>query len=379
MMMGRVMFVLAVVLCCACGYTMAAAAAVDNDSPNGRGVSRGAVEVSCGAGGALRVRPAAESEWLTCGLGSRVSACGKYADLCRQRTARTTRTSTTTTATTVNAGQPKAVMAESGRWTWEDFLVTAIHENKCSKNDSKTRIHGLNCSEWQKKSDFKNIKAKSPFSEPAKEIKDLSTEPIPTARVESDVDRMSGHETESPELEVNSVAEVAANVHDAERQNAETGPTTSTVQSENTESTAAQQSNQGTSSNTSVNAVPVDNNPSKQQSPPAVNVTGVPDSQETSSNNVSTGNSTTGADMGVSAKTETEENTSTTPANPENTTTEAPTTTPSPSSVPNAEISSNIASTVQKNKAIVDSSVSPVWMRTAAPLLIVAVFSVTVC
>ncbi|ORC81286.1 uncharacterized protein TM35_001221020, partial [Trypanosoma theileri] len=58
MMIRRVMCVLAVVLCCACGYTMAAAAAVDNDSPSGRGVSRGAVEVSCGTGGALRVRPA---------------------------------------------------------------------------------------------------------------------------------------------------------------------------------------------------------------------------------------------------------------------------------------------------------------------------------
>ncbi|ORC83353.1 uncharacterized protein TM35_000741000, partial [Trypanosoma theileri] len=87
------------------------AAAVDNDSPSGRGVSRGAVEVSCGAGGALRVRPAAASEWLTCGAGSRVSACGKYADLCRQRTARTART--TTIATTTD-GQLKAVMAFVG-------------------------------------------------------------------------------------------------------------------------------------------------------------------------------------------------------------------------------------------------------------------------
>ncbi|ORC83783.1 uncharacterized protein TM35_000571110 [Trypanosoma theileri] len=106
MMMRRVMCVLAVVLCCTCGYTMTAAAAVDNDSPSGRGVSRGAVEVSCGAGGALRVRPAAASEWLTCGAGSRVSACGKYADLCSQRTARTT-----TTIATTATGQLKAVMA----------------------------------------------------------------------------------------------------------------------------------------------------------------------------------------------------------------------------------------------------------------------------
>ncbi|ORC83467.1 uncharacterized protein TM35_000691140, partial [Trypanosoma theileri] len=78
------------------------------------------VEVSCGAGGALRVRPAAESEWLTCGAGSRVSACAKYADLCRQRTAR----ATTTTIDTTTAGQPKAVMA-----FLEDFPYTSTNDN----------------------------------------------------------------------------------------------------------------------------------------------------------------------------------------------------------------------------------------------------------
>ncbi|ORC83473.1 uncharacterized protein TM35_000681050 [Trypanosoma theileri] len=78
-------------------------------------------------------------------------------------------------------------------------------------------------------------------------------------------------------------------------------------------------------------------------------------------------NSTSGADS--------QETNPTTQPSPDNTTTEAPTTTPSP--VTGTEIS-NIASAV-KNKANVDSSVSPVWMRTAAPLLIVAVlFSVTV-
>ncbi|ORC84398.1 uncharacterized protein TM35_000451360 [Trypanosoma theileri] len=69
------------------------------------------------------------------------------------------------------------------------------------------------------------------------------------------------------------------------------------------------------------------------------------------------------------------ETNSTTLPSPESTVSEESTTTPSP--VPNAEIST-IASTVQ-TKANVDSSVGPVWMRTAAPLLIMAVlFSVTV-
>ncbi|ORC84389.1 uncharacterized protein TM35_000451270 [Trypanosoma theileri] len=77
----------------------------------------------------------------------------------------------------------------------------------------------------------------------------------------------------------------------------------------------------------------------------------------------------------ATATTGSEETNTTTPPNTDNSV-EAPTTTSIPS-VPNAEINT-IASTVQK-KANVDSSVSPVWMRTAAPLLIVAVlFSATV-
>ncbi|ORC81596.1 uncharacterized protein TM35_001111020 [Trypanosoma theileri] len=110
------------------------------------------------------------------------------------------------------------------------------------------------------------------------------------------------------------------------------------------------QQNQGSSNNTGDQSAPSDPNSNQQVSP--ANTTAAPDSQEINS---------------------------TTPPSTENTTSEAPTTTPSPVPVPNEEISTIIASTVQTNKANVDSSVSPVWMRTAAPLLIVAVlFSVTV-
>ncbi|ORC83672.1 uncharacterized protein TM35_000601030 [Trypanosoma theileri] len=63
-------------------------------------------------------------------------------------------------------------------------------------------------------------------------------------------------------------------------------------------------------------------------------------------------------------------------ANTTTTTTNTTTTTLPP--VTNAEINNSITSTVQ-NKANVDSSVSSVWMRTAAPLLIMVVlFTVTV-
>ncbi|ORC84539.1 uncharacterized protein TM35_000431070 [Trypanosoma theileri] len=95
--------------------------------------------------------------------------------------------------------------------------------------------------------------------------------------------------------------------------------------------------------NTSENTTPADSNPI-QPSPEAAGATAASDSQET---------------------------TSTIPPSPENTTTEAPTTTPSPVPVNDTQINT-IASTVQK-KANADSSINPVWIRTAASLLIVAV------
>ncbi|ORC84254.1 uncharacterized protein TM35_000471490 [Trypanosoma theileri] len=80
------------------------------------------------------------------------------------------------------------------------------------------------------------------------------------------------------------------------------------------------------------------------------------------------------------ATTESEDNdTSAATANTKNTYTELPNTTVnSPLPSPEPQISSNVASSLQ-NKPNVDSSVSPLWMHTAAPLLIVAaLFSVTV-
>ncbi|ORC80951.1 uncharacterized protein TM35_001371020 [Trypanosoma theileri] len=88
-------------------------------------------------------------------------------------------------------------------------------------------------------------------------------------------------------------------------------------------------------------------NTANQQSPPAAEDATTPSAPQENSNSDST---------------------TTTPSSPENTTTEAPSTTPTPST--DAEIST-IAPTEQ-NSANADSSFSPVWIRTAAPLLIVA-------
>ncbi|ORC90635.1 uncharacterized protein TM35_000084330 [Trypanosoma theileri] len=96
----------------------------------------------------------------------------------------------------------------------------------------------------------------------------------------------------------------------------------------------------------------------------------------TASANENTGNPQSPATVGATLTSDSQETTSTTPPNTENTLSEAPTTTPFPEPVTDTQISS-IAPTVQM-KANVDSSISPVWMRTAVPLLMVAVlFSVT--
>ncbi|ORC80120.1 uncharacterized protein TM35_001791000, partial [Trypanosoma theileri] len=135
---------------------------------------------------------------------------------------------------------------------------------------------------------------------------------------------------------------------DAEEVKAETGASTTTIQGTTQESNAAPQDIQRSANTKGDNSAVGNSTLTQQPSPAPVNVTVAPDSQE---------------------------NTSTTPASIENTTTEALSTTPSP--VPNADINNNITSTL-KNTANADSSVSPVWMRTAAPLLIVALlFSVT--
>ncbi|ORC84413.1 uncharacterized protein TM35_000451510 [Trypanosoma theileri] len=122
-------------------------------------------------------------------------------------------------------------------------------------------------------------------------------------------------------------------------------------QSQPPESTPPTHVNPGSSNNTGDNSTTGDSNSTEQASSAEASTTNATASQE-NGNVDSTATNT-------------------------NTTTEAPTTT-TLSPVPNAEIR-NITSTVQKNKANVDSSVNPVWMRTAAPVLtVVVMFSVVV-
>ncbi|ORC83648.1 uncharacterized protein TM35_000621220 [Trypanosoma theileri] len=355
MMMGRVMCVLAVVLCCACGYTMAAAAAVDNDSPSGRGVSRGAVEVSCGAGGALRVRPAAESEWLTCGAGSRVSACGKYADLCRQRTARAATRTTTRTAVTASEGKTKPYAGEDkagSHWEWDGFPFLSEDDEKekanwekCNKSETR-EVPEVKCSIWK---EFR---------------KETSSQPITVNRREPHTQQQE-QLVQNHELIPNQREGLTNGDHPEQDNSVVVSPGVSAERKEE------------------LTLVPAPEPSPTKAAEPQSTPEGTPESERTE--NPPTGehtteevdtNQTNPQTQSESAPTSSEETNTTTPPSSENTTTEAPTETPSP--VPNPEINT-IASTVQKNKGNVDSSLSPVWVRTAAPLLIVAMlFSITV-
>ncbi|ORC83392.1 uncharacterized protein TM35_000731160 [Trypanosoma theileri] len=376
MKMSRVMCVLAVVLCCACGYTMAAAAAVDNDSPSGRGVSRGAVEVSCGAGGALRVRPAAESEWLTCGAGSRVSACGKYADLCRHRTARTTTTTTTTTN-----GQPKAVMALLGDY-WSDFGEFPSGSDTDSRQSSGGSENG-------------NGKQGGPGKQVTNKKLEGELSVVPHAGRESLAQKDSeGAEEHTGGNKANTIGDVqlpsGGETDDqtsdqlSEKSN-HVEPTSSSANNPSVSHSERDDSSSSTTISTPAQDVPAPSvtttatvtspqNVGEGAAAEESTAKGSEPSATTLSANTNTASSESHGQTregGPNDATEQSSSSST------NSVTEAAT--PSTSPPPNPEIT-YIASAVQKTKANVDSSsVCPVWMRTAAPLLIVAVlFSVTV-
>ncbi|ORC84253.1 uncharacterized protein TM35_000471480 [Trypanosoma theileri] len=140
------------------------------------------------------------------------------------------------------------------------------------------------------------------------------------------------------------------------------------------------------SENATVNSNTNDGNPSQNHSPTETSTLTTPNPTQQSAaapGTTGTEGSHENANADSTATTKTNSEAPITPSPQANaeisrTPTEAPTTNSTiPSLVPNAEINT-IVPTLQK-KANVDSSVSPVWVRTAAPLLIVAVlFSVTV-
>ncbi|ORC83756.1 uncharacterized protein TM35_000581190, partial [Trypanosoma theileri] len=331
--------------------------------------SRGAVEVSCGAGGALRVRPAAESEWLTCGAGSRVSACGKYADLCRQRTARATTTTTTIATTTTANGQPKAVMAWMGSRDFSYALTDA----------EKTKYDEVYEQEKRKRKDSQAVPKNQVETQlPEHEDQETTGNLREEKRAEAEVPLKTVPEVKTTlQKESEMVVPLVSTVGQEELTNvAPTEPLLAGGKAAGIASPSVGSDLTKTETGQSEDVDPTKRNPQGESA----------NSTETSQENVNHGSATQNpspaaestATPDTTAVSESQETNSTTLPSTENTTTETPTTTPSPSLVPSAEISSNIASTLQ-NKANVDSSLSPLWMRTAAPLLIVAMlFSTTV-
>ncbi|ORC90641.1 uncharacterized protein TM35_000084390, partial [Trypanosoma theileri] len=376
--------------------------------PSGRGVSRGAVEVSCAAGGALRVRPAAESEWLTCGAGSRVSACGKYADLCSQRTtrARGARTTTIATTTTVNAGQPKAVMAAWGSWDpafaeyrWKEKQKEKEEERKRKEAEAQVLtqtelgrredLNGLRGEEGVELSvvDTSLIKESETVTDviPNSNTHTLSTlkkesqKPLGPDNTSLDTESLGdrtmsqkSEKTEPDDIQGNRAGSVSSSgaslsVQAEEREQSAEAPASTTVGTPSSEVVDSQHIKpQSPSENAKDNSNTNDGNSSQNPSPAEASTLTTPNPTQQSAAAPGTTSTSASQENGNA------DSTATTTTN-----SEAPTTTLTPSPVPNADIN-NIASTVQNNKANVDSTASPVWMRTAAPLLIVAVlFSVT--
>ncbi|ORC83519.1 uncharacterized protein TM35_000671250 [Trypanosoma theileri] len=286
--------------------------------------------------------------------------------------------------TTVAAGQPKAVMAvfdTSVSRTAERLQNEQILRVECTTN--RSAIKGkLNCASVGITSDTSIPGSSVSLEQQAKQQirqetgeqgAELTPGGIQTSRVVGNVGRGGQHgpvgsennsvgsgdhresttDTSNTSAQSTSagISSVSPPVNDSPSPNAtpETSKTSTASPNENTGNQQSPVEGSANAANTADNSTSADSNLT-QQSPANGVVTGSPDSTET--------------------------NTTTSPISV-NTTTDAPTTTPSP--VPNADINTNIASTVQ-NKANADSSISPVWMGTAAPLLIVVVvlFSATV-
>ncbi|ORC84072.1 uncharacterized protein TM35_000501260 [Trypanosoma theileri] len=278
-------------------------------------------------------------------------------------------------ATATTAGQPKTVMASGGSvQEWSDFLGTAACNSTLSK--SEKTAGGVSCANWTSHGFVKGVSERSSGSNSNSQVKgDAQEKKLEEQKDPQELQNAAsslhvgkqegklGNQSQGAEVDARgsqstvsdpaptfsgipavSGAQDGGHTHVEEEREPE--PTESSKISHNVE---VPQGDQVKPSNTADNTTAGNSNPN-QPSPEAAGATAASDSQETIS---------------------------TTPSSPENNVSDAPTTTPSTVPVPNPEIIT-IASALQ-NKANVDSSISPVWMRTAAPLLIVVVlFSATV-
>ncbi|ORC83739.1 uncharacterized protein TM35_000581020 [Trypanosoma theileri] len=354
MMMRRVMCVLAVVLCCACGYTMAVKA---------EQLTKTSSDATTDPYG-YRLIKATNNSNDNAGFARKIEKGQKY--------------------------------PLHNTWDWDSPSLYEKTAEAPPKGRTGAQPHGQDAREGVDRSTGPQIQTHQTSEDEHTTLPSHSEEKTRARQIQADG---GGHDAESgssltgsgtPEptqTTTGARSSEGVNSHPNEPQTvSESDPDNSSVNPGN----VSQQPPPGTES-----AAPIDGN-SGNQSTATPGTTAVSGSEETNTtipsspeNTVSEESTVTPsrdsnltqqstATDEVTAAPNSQETNTTTPPITENTTTEAPTTTPSPVAAPNPEIS-NIDSTVQKNKPIVDSSVSPVWMRTAAPLLIVVVlFSATV-
>ncbi|ORC83767.1 uncharacterized protein TM35_000581300, partial [Trypanosoma theileri] len=354
-------------------------------------------------------------------------------DLCRQRTARTTTETTrarTTTTTTVNAGQPKAVMKHFGSAAAAKSssniglrVVTAGNGDYfpydrdpteevywCMGNNDETNPKKY-CASWRQISLTEEDAAKAKIIKPSppqpQELQDnlqSRTEPDPLSAPASDLNIEPHRPSDKPELQAtlsgssttmrSSGDTVQSHSSSSSTSDSDSRSDPMVTNSVTTSSTVVNKEKSGpkTKEHTTKDSLVVadnvtsDTNTETASTPPNVStsrnnpspsgVTATDGSQEngnsdsTTTATTTTTTTTTTTLPPATAVSEGNGDASAATTTNTNTTTEAPITT-TPSRVPNAEI--NTIPPNMQMKGNTDSSVSPVWMRTAAPLLIVTV------
>ncbi|ORC90637.1 uncharacterized protein TM35_000084350 [Trypanosoma theileri] len=329
MMMMRVMCVLAVVLCCACGYTTtAAAAAITTDFDYDRFVYRGPVEVICKTGGDLSFRSSEEVDPNVCKTDNNHSVCVKYRGLCAIDTKKTTGT-----AEEPSTRVPRHVNITGG----EECLENNDDEEELEVPRLKTA----------------NVPTSPKSPKQMKWICRLETPLV-----------LPGKETEHAEEVSQGEAHHEGNGADATVAG-QTNDQTSHKLSDNnnnhgeTTSNAAHNSAHGTFSHSNTTTPNTGDGAATTQVATTLNT--VSSNSQVSTNKNGRGDSTEQTSV---ANTNTHDRTDNTA---------------STSSLTADEKTISIIISASQQTGNADSSVSPVWMRTAAPLLIVAVlFSATV-
>ncbi|ORC83699.1 uncharacterized protein TM35_000601300, partial [Trypanosoma theileri] len=244
-------------------------------------------------------------------------------------------------------------------WDWSDFLVSTSNKHNCEKVASDS-FDGIKCADrknWENKLLTECTKNRTGIVEGEK-CSDWLLSERARELMKSSSEKKNNEMTGLPTTIILKQQENEAHSQDpsANSDNTREGSSESHTNATTTQTKAIAPANDNPSPNTTA------------QSSGHSDVNSV--TQPTAAAGITQNNNSANADT----------NNANTPNNEELTTTTTTTTTTTRlPPVPDSQISNTIASTVLRNKANVDSSLCPVWIRTAAPLLVVIVLvSVTV-